>query len=485
MRSTVAPLEGNKVKVTVEVDEPEFDRAVDAAFRKIAREVRIPGFRPGKAPRRLLEARLGTGPAREQALRDAIPNYLAQAVREHEVDVIAPPEVDITAGGDAGPIAFDATVQVRPTVTVPGYGGLRVEVPSPEPTDAEIDERVDAQLRPAGELVDVDRPAADGDFVTVDLSATRTTDEGEEPVPGLNTEDWLYEVGRGWVSPEFDEHLRGASTGDTVVFTAAPSGTTGEAEFTVEVKKVQSLVLPELTDEWVQENLDDLDTVEAWRAQLRGELRDRQASAVRQQFVDRAVTALAGLVDEDPPEALVNAELQERARGLVGRLQQQGISLEQFLGATGQDPNSFTEMLRGEAANAVKVDLALRAVADAEGLTATDEDLEAEYRRIATSVDDKPDRVRSAYERNDAVGGLRAELRKRAALEWLLDHVEVVDPEGKPIDRGILGDGHDHDHGDHAHHDHGPHDHGDGGHDAEGQPPTDPSAGELIDEEVP
>src|SRR5437762_1868631 len=125
MKATVEPLdetEGNAgrtlVKLSVEVDEDEFDRDIDAAFRKIAKEVRIPGFRPGKAPRRVLEARIGVAPAREQALRDAIPVYLARAVREHDVDIIATPEVEITGGEDTGPVAFDATVEVRPQVTV-------------------------------------------------------------------------------------------------------------------------------------------------------------------------------------------------------------------------------------------------------------------------------------------------------------------------------------------------------------------------------
>src|SRR3954468_9021562 len=114
MRSTVEPLEGNKVKVSVEVEEAEFDKAIDAAFRKIAREVRIPGFRPGKAPRRILEARLGPDVAREEALRQAIPEYYVKAVREHDVDPIAPPEIEITAGESGGEVTFDAVVEVRP-----------------------------------------------------------------------------------------------------------------------------------------------------------------------------------------------------------------------------------------------------------------------------------------------------------------------------------------------------------------------------------
>src|SRR5262249_31054297 len=238
MKSKVEPIDADEasegrtlVKLSVEVEEAEFDHDIDAAFRKIAREVRIPGFRPGKAPRRILEARLGTAPAREQALRDAIPQYLARAVREHDVDIIATPEVDIRGGQDDGPVSFDAMVEVRPQVFVPGYAGLRVELPAIEVTDDDVDGPVQAELRSHGELTDVDRPAAGGDFVPPDLTAER---DGE-PVPGLNAEDWLYEVGRGWIADEFDEQLIGATPGDELDFTATPSGTEEAAQFDVTV----------------------------------------------------------------------------------------------------------------------------------------------------------------------------------------------------------------------------------------------------------
>ena len=123
----------------MEVEEDEFDRDIDRAFKTIAREVRLPGFRNGKAPRRVLEARIGIGPAREQALRDSIPQYLAKAVREHDVDIIATPQIEITGGQEEGPVEFDATIEIRPEITVPGYGGLRVELPSPDATDEEIE----------------------------------------------------------------------------------------------------------------------------------------------------------------------------------------------------------------------------------------------------------------------------------------------------------------------------------------------------------
>lgn len=441
MKSTVEPIDAAEgdtgrtlVKLSVEVDEAEFDRDLDAAFRKIAREVRIPGFRPGKAPRRILEARLGTAPAREQALRDAIPQYLARAVREHDVDIIATPEVDIKGGQEDGPVTFDATVEVRPQVFVPGYAGLRVELPAVEVTDEEVDSRIEGERRSHGELTDVDRPAARGDFVTLDLTAER---DGE-PVPGLNAEDWLYEVGRGWVTESFDEQLIGATAGDELSFDDTPSGTEAPAAFEVTVKKVQELVLPELDDAWVDENVGEFDTVAEWRDDVRRRMQDVRIAQGRQMLVERTSGALAELVDDDPPDALVNNEFQSRAEGFVMQLQAQGIGLEQYLAATGQDQVSLTEGLKEAAARAVKIDLALRAVADAEKLEVDDDDLAAEYDRIATRVNQKPAQVRRAYEKGDAVPELRAELRKRKAVEWLLQHVEIVDGEGRTIDRALL-----------------------------------------------
>lgn len=447
MKSTLEPLEGNKVKLSVEVDESEFDRDIDAAFRAIARQVRLPGFRAGKAPRKVLEARIGIGAAREQALRDAIPQYLARAIREHDVDLVATPQVEITGGAEAGPVAFDATCEVRPEITVPGYGGLRVELPSPVATDDEVAEAVESERKRHGQLVDVDRPAQLGDYVTIDLTGTR---DGE-PVVGLETQDWLYEIGRGWVAEGFDDHLVGARAGDVVEFTATPSGTSEPAEFRVSVSGVQELVLPDVDDEWVSEHLGEFDSVAAWTDALRKRISQVKLNQARNLLIQRTTDALAALVDIDPPESMVSADLQGRLQTTVQQLQSQGIAVEQWLAATGQDVDSFVAGLRAQSEKAVKVDLALRAVATAEGLEVTDDDLEAEYARIAVQARQKPAQVRTAYERNDAVPDLIAQLRKSKALDWLLHHVELVDPDGHPLDRDlVLGHSHDDEH-DHDH----------------------------------
>jgi trigger factor len=455
VKSSVEPLEGNKVKLYIEVDEAEFDRDIDRAFKAIAREINMPGFRNGKAPRRVLEARIGIGPAREQALRDSIPEYLAKAVREHDVDLIATPEVEITAGQDEGPVEFDATCEVRPEITVPGYGGLRVELPSPVATDDEVDAAVADELRRHGSLDDVDRPAATGDFVTLDLAGTRDGDE----VAGLNTEDWSYEIGQGWVADTFDGELTGASAGDELNFTATPKGTDEPVDFAVKVTRVQELVTPELTDEWVADNIGEVETVDEWTDLVRERIAAGKLNQVRQQLIGRMTSALAGLVDVEPPEAMVNQDLQSRVQNTVQQFQAQGIDLEAWLSATGQDANDFVESMRGQSKEAVKVDLALRAVAAAEAIDVEPDEVEAEYARIAMRVGQKAKDVRKAYERNDAVPELIAQLRKSKALDWLLHHVEMVDPDGNPIDRDLVLDhDHDHDHDDHDH-DHDDHDH--------------------------
>jgi trigger factor len=456
MKSSVETLEGNKVKVYVEVDEAEFDRDIDQAFKAIAREVKLPGFRNGKAPRRVLEARIGIGPAREQALRDAIPRYLGKAVREHDVDLVATPQIEVTGGQEEGMVEFEAECEVRPEVTIPGYGGLRIELDPIEPTADEIEEAKQAELRAAGSLTDVDRPAETGDFLTIDLTATR---DGEE-VAGLNTEDFSYELGKGWVTDDFDERLTGAEPGDELTFSANPKATEEPADFTVKVKSVQALVVPEATDEWVAENTGEFETVDEWTESIRERLAGAKLNQVRQAVMPALTEALTNLIDVEPPESMVNAEMQSRMQTVARQFESQGIDLAAWLQATGQDPKEFFEGSRPQAVQGVKADLALRAVAAAEGIEVGDDELEQQYARMAMQFGGKAREIRRMYEQNDAVPELIAQIKKSKATDWLLHHVEMVDREGKPIDRDlVLGHTHD-EHGGHGdEHEHDEHDH--------------------------
>ena len=195
--------------------------------------------------------------------------------------------------------------------------------------------------------------------------------------------------------------------------------------------------MPEATDEWVAENIGEFDTVEAWRASIRERICERKLNQARQELVGRVTEALTGLTEIEPPESLVQSDLQRRVEATVRQLQSQGISMDQWLSVTGQDASSFVEGMKGASEQAVKVDLALRAVAAAEALDADDGDLAAEYERMAMQFGQKPNQVRKAYERNDLVPELVAQIRKSKALDWLLHHVEMVDPDGNALDRDL------------------------------------------------
>ena len=432
MKAVVEPLEGNKVKLSVEVDEQEVEKAVDAAVRRIARDIRVPGFRPGKAPRRLIEARLGPGVARQEALRESLPEFYARALREADVDPIAAPEIDITAGQEQGPVAFDAVVEVRPQVNLVGYGGLRVTVPSPVASEEEVDRHIDRLREQSAELRSVTRPALTGDNVFIDVKG----EQDGEVVAGLTTDDYLYEVGSGIVVPELDEHLAGAKVGDILKFTAS-AGDQGDITFQVLVKDVKEKVLPDVTDEWAGE-ASEFESVE----ELRADILERVSAGRRLQSTlavqEEAIKAVVELVEDEVPEPMVRPELERRVEELSRRLGTRGVTLEQYMQVSGMTEEEFVASLRSEAIQAVKADLALGALAEAEGLQVTDEDVDKEIERLAERMSLKPADVRRQLERQEAIATVRSDVRKAKALEWLVEHVEIVDEEGHPVDRALL-----------------------------------------------
>ena len=459
MKTTLEALEGNKIKLSIEVEETEFDRYLDGAFRKISTQIRIPGFRQGKAPRQLIEAQIGREAARSQAIEDAIPASLALAVREHDLDIIATPEVSLTNGQETGNIVFDATCEVRPVVEIDGYKKLKVEMPSLVASDEDIDEVVKYERKRHATLSDADRPAKVDDQLTLDLVGSR---DGE-PLPGLNVDDWLYEVGRGWVAEDFDKHLTGATAGQKLEFTSIPSGMTEPADFVITVKKIQEQVLPELTDEWVAEHLAEHETIESWKLAVRTRIEDSRLNQVRNTVVEKTTAALAVLVEIEAPEAMVNSDLRGRVQNTLKQFESQGISMEQWLSVTQQTAEQFVDALKEQSVLATKVDIALRAVAVAEKLEATEDDLERQFTRIATQVKKKPAAIRKVYEKNDAVSDLKAQIAKSKAIDWLLHNSQFVDDKSNSIDNELILGEHNHDEidivsqtSDHDHdHDHG------------------------------
>ncbi len=430
MKSTVTDLGDDKVKLTVEVDESVVEEAVDAAFRELAREVRVKGFRPGKVPRRILEAQIGSGFARSEALKSAIPRQYGVALIEHDVDAIAPPEVDITSGETEGPVVFEATVPVRPTIEISGYDGVEVRVPSPVASDDEVAEEIDGLRSQFADLVDVSRPAVDGDHVLVDIHGSQ---DGEE-LAGLTADDYSYEVGSGGLVAELDENLRGAKAGDILAFDAAhPADDEILLDFRILVKAVRERRLPELTDQWVADS-SDLATVD----ELRTDTAERITAGKRHQaghvLRDRVADAVAALVEEDPPEALVAGTAQEGLQNMAMRLQSSGIDLDQWLAATGQSPEEMTVQLKEQATASVRIDLALRAVAAREGIEVASDDVDRALAETAEQVGETPTTVRERLTGYDGMLGLRADVLKAKALDWLVERATIIDEDtGEPL----------------------------------------------------
>jgi trigger factor len=441
MRATAEPEEGNKVRLSIEIDEAEIDEALDEVMRRLSREVRVPGFRPGKVPRRVIEARMGGASAvRGEALREALPDFYAKAVTDTEVDPIAAPEIDITSGNESGAVAFDAVVEVRPTVGIPGYQGLVVTLPALAVPEEDITAQIDRLRETSGELTDVKRPAQNGDRVTVDIHGTRSGPDTSGDGPSdddLSAEDYLYEVGSGGIVPELDDQLRGAKVGDILTFDSTLEALDQKVSFRVLVKDVKELKLPDVTDEWAAE-ASEFETADELRADITKRLTQMRIVQAQMALQQKAVDSLVELVTEDIPEVLVAEELRERIHDLNHRLEHQGIGIEQFLMASGRDEQQLLDELKEGALRGVKADLALRALVEAEQIEIDDEELATELAAMAERLDTDVDQVREELDRAGRLPAVRSDQRKAKAMRWLLDNVELVDEEGNPVSRDDL-----------------------------------------------
>ena len=443
LTTSVETLDDNLVRLKVAVPAAEFEKAIDAAFRKLAGEVKIPGFRPGKAPRQLLEARLGTEAAREQALRDAVPEYYAEAVASKAIDVIAAPEIDITAGEASGDVAFDAVVEVRPVVKVKGHKDLHVEVDVEQVDETAVDAQIDALRERFADLEDSDRPLVDGDYAQIDI---RGSIDGEA-VDGMSATDYLYEVGAGTVVAKLDSQLHGKKPGDIIEFdddlpgseSGAEDASTRTVSFRVLVKEAKRKVLPDADDEWATE-VSEFDTIEALRDDARQRLGLYANVQAQLAARDKVLEAAADLVTIDAPEPLVAQEMERRLHDLHHRLEPQGVTIPQYLAATGQDQEVFLAGLREGCAKAVKADLALRAVVAQERIAVDESEIDLEIERLAERTETKPAKVRRDLEQRGGLEAVRSDLARGKALQVLVDHATVVDASGATVDLDLSDD---------------------------------------------
>lgn len=464
METTLAPEEGNKVRLHVAVSAAEFERDVESAFRSLASQLRIPGFRPGKAPRKVLEARIGPQAAREQALRDALPRYYAEAIEQHEVDAIAPPSIDVKAGAESGDVEFEAIVEVRPIIGLSGYRGLRIAMADPSVADEELDAEIDRLRDRFADLEESAHPLTEGDFAAIDVKGYIH----DEVIDGLSASDFLYEVGSQLVTPKLDVELLGKRPGDIIKFNDVLGERFGEREgqevsFQVLVKEVKRKVLPEATDEWASE-ASEFETVADLRAEIKHRLELLARVRAQMELRGRVLESLADLVDVDAPQSLVEAEMERRIHDLFHRLQSQGLSIPTYLQATGRDEQAFVAEIREGAVKAVKADLGVRAIVAQEHLTASDDEVEAEIERFATQAGIEPAEARERVDRGGGIEAVRSELARGKAMQLVVETAEVLDEEGNVIDISlpepssvaevVAEQGHDHADDEHDEHEH-------------------------------
>ena len=435
MQATATPLENHHVKLSVEVDEGEMESALDDAARKLSRQVSIKGFRKGKVPKNVLIAHLGgVQGLRSEAIRESLPDFYARAVSETLIDPIAQPDITITAGEAEGPLAFEANVEVRPEVEITGHRDLRVTIPSPVVTDEEVDAQIDRLRETDAVLKDVERPIVTGDLVTMDVAIAPVGEGDAEP---LVMRDYMYTVGSGSLTDGVDELILGLRAGEDLTVNG-PLGPSQVATYTMNLKQVHERELPEVSDEWVAENTEWPSAVEM-RDAVVDQLRRRRGVEAQLSQRDATLIALSDLVPEAVvPDSLVEDETGSRLHDLSHRLEQQRLTLETFLQMTGQDPEQLLETLRADARRAVRVDLGLRAVARAEGLEPTDEEIEAELASTAEAMGATPQALAANLGETGRAVAFRAEVAKMKASRWLTEHVTYVDPNGVEVDPALL-----------------------------------------------
>jgi trigger factor len=434
MDTSVETLEDNKVRLRVAVSADEFEKAVDLAFRKLAREVRIPGFRPGKAPRRVLEARIGTDLAREEALRSAVPEYYSDAVVAEALDPIGPPTFEVTSGKESGDVEFEAVVEVRPIPDINGYKGLQLTVPDPKVADEDVDQQLDGLRERFADLEDTTSPLAEGDVAQLNIKGYIH----EEEVEGLSATDFLYEVGSDLVVPKLDTELVGKRPGDVIQFNDTLPPRWGErageeVSFQVLVKETKRKVLPEADDDWAKE-ASEFDTIDELREAIRQRLTVNRLIATQTALRDALFTELANLVDIEPPEVLVREELERRLHTLLHNLERQGATVEQYMQVLGISQEELVNRVKDESAEAVKADLALRAVVVAEQIEVSDEEVEAEIARLAAATKKKPAEIRKEIGRTRGLEAVRSELSRGKAVDLLVEHALVYDEAGQLLD---------------------------------------------------
>ncbi len=436
MKTSVERIDPSTVNLSVTVPASQVDAAIDRTYVKVAKNVKVPGFRKGKIPRPVIDTHVGTeyvlGEAQEELLNEVYP----MAVKAESLSTIGTPEVEELADLVPGEeYSFTAKVPVKPDLTLSSIEGLSATVPPAQASEREVEAQIEHTRERFASLEPIeDRGVAEDDFVLV--SFTGTVDG--EPYEGNVVDKYLYETNKGLMPPEFDAGLMGMEVGATtriefeVPDTSSNPDFVGKtAAFEVEVHEIKAKVLPELDDTFAQ-TAGGFETMDAMRADVKAKLDEAKASG-RERILERAVRdALAERLEGDVPEAMINARRDSMLQEFASGLQQRGMSVEQYVEATGYEMDRIVGDISKQSAQVVREELALEALFRAAGLEIAEEDIEAEFERFAAAGELTVDELKERWADTPALEVLTESLTHAKAVEWLVDPANVEITEAEP-----------------------------------------------------
>jgi trigger factor len=436
VKSTVENLSPTRVRLAVEVPFEELESNVAAAYKKIGSQLRIPGFRPGKVPARVIDQRVGRGAVLEEAINEALPRVYTEAAREHEIRPLGQPDIDVTNLADGESVSFTAEVDIRPEITLPDLDGIAVTVDDVEVSDAEIDEQLDALRDRFGTLTGVDRAVQSGDFVSLDLNASV---DGEQIEAGT-AKGLSYEVGKDDLIDGLDEAIVGKSAGESATFPSAIAQgehAGSEAEISATVNSVKQKELPELDDEFAQ-LASEFDTIAELREDLRGRLGRAKALEQGAQARDRVLEKLLEAVEFPVPESAVQAEIDYREHEIVHSLGHDDELFDQYLQMQGRTRDEFTAELRESAEQSVRAQFVLDALADKTDVQIGDGELTEYLVRQAARYQMPPQEFANQVVQGGNLPALIADVRRNKALAGVLESAQVTDASGNTVDLAAL-----------------------------------------------
>ncbi|HAR4577331.1 TPA: trigger factor [Staphylococcus aureus] len=428
MTATWEKKEGNEGLLTVTVPAEKVNKALDQAFKKVVKQINVPGFRKGKVPRPIFEQRFGVEALYQDAIDILLPDAYGEAIDETDIKPVAQPEVSVTQIEKGKDFIFEATVTVEPEVKLGDYKGLEIEKQETELSDDELQEAIDHSLGHLAEMVvKEDGVVENGDTVNIDFSGSVDGEEFE----GGQAEGYDLEIGSGSFIPGFEEQLEGMKVDEEkdVVVTFpeeyhAEELAGKEATFQTKVNEIKFKEVPELTDEIANELDAEANTVDEYKENLRKRLAEQKATDAENVEKEEAITKATDNTTIDIPEAMVNTELDRMVSEFAQRIQQQGLDLQTYFQISGQDETQLREQMKDDAEQRVKTNLTLTAIAEAEKIEATDEDIDKELEKMSKQFNISVEDIKNTLGNTDII---KNDVRIQKVIDLLRDNAKFVE----------------------------------------------------------